>query len=216
MKIGILVATSQREKSPVLYDATVAATAHLGHEVINFGEFSAGTLPDTGETYSYLQMALAASILLESGAVDFIVTGCSSGNGMMLACNSLPGVLCGYVSNPTEAYLFGRINNGNAVSLPLGLQYGWAGEINLRYCLEKLFEEPLGIGYPPEEASRKSRDAAMLKRWKAAAQRPLIDVLPQLEQDLVTAVMRRIGFMNYVNQLGTNQALLTYLEVQYG
>ena len=31
------------------------------------------------------------SLLIESGAVDFVVTGCSSGQGMMLACNSLSG-----------------------------------------------------------------------------------------------------------------------------
>lgn len=43
---------------------------------------------------------------------------------MMLACNSLPNVICGYVENPQDAFLFGRINNGNAVSIPLGLNFG--------------------------------------------------------------------------------------------
>lgn len=32
--------------------------------------------------------------------VDFVVTGCSSGQGMMLACNSMPGILCGYTPTP--------------------------------------------------------------------------------------------------------------------
>ena len=48
---------------------------------------------------------------------------------MMLACNSLPNVICGYAENPQDAFLFGRINDGNAVSIPLGLNFGWAGEI---------------------------------------------------------------------------------------
>ena len=51
------------------------------------------------------------------------MTGCSSGQGMMLACNSLPGVLCGFVQTPQDAFLFGRINGGNAVSLPLAASF---------------------------------------------------------------------------------------------
>ena len=37
----------------------------------------------------------------------------------------------------TAMDLFGRINDGNAVSLPLGLNFGWAGEINLQSTIEK-------------------------------------------------------------------------------
>ena len=59
-------------------------------------------------------------MLLANRTVDFIVTGCSSGQGMMLACNSMPGVICRYAPTPKDAYLFAQINNGNAISLPLG------------------------------------------------------------------------------------------------
>lgn len=55
----------------------------------------------------------------------------------------------------TAMDLFGRINDGNAVSLPLGLNFGWAGEINLQCTIEKLFADAFGIGYPPEDAERK-------------------------------------------------------------
>ena len=48
------------------------------------------------------------SMLLSSKSIDFVVTGCSSGQGMMIACNSLPDVICGYVENPQDAFLFGR------------------------------------------------------------------------------------------------------------
>lgn len=45
-----------------------------------------------------------------------MVTGCSSGQGMMLACNSLPGVLCGYVGSPSDAKVtmdkYNKITNG--------------------------------------------------------------------------------------------------------
>lgn len=51
---------------------------------------------------SYIETALCISLLLESKCADFIVTGCSSGQGMTLACNSLPGVLCGYPKKDAE------------------------------------------------------------------------------------------------------------------
>lgn len=62
----------------------------LGHEVINFGVFE-----DEETEISYIQTAV--SMLLSSKTVDFVVTGCSSGQGMMLACNSLHDVKQRYV-----------------------------------------------------------------------------------------------------------------------
>lgn len=149
MKIAVIQASSQKEKNTMLYEAVKESVKHINAEVLNFGVF-----PEEEITYSYIQTALNISMLLESQAVDFVVTGCSSGQGMMLALNSLPGVLCGYVENPSDAYLFGRINDGNAVSYPLGLSFGWAGELNLKSTLEKLFEEPFGIGYPKKDAEK--------------------------------------------------------------
>lgn len=37
---------------------------------------------------TYVKIGLLASILLTSKAVDFVVTGCGTGQGAMLACNS--------------------------------------------------------------------------------------------------------------------------------
>ena len=44
-------------------------------------------------TNSYVEIALEICLLISSKAVDFIVTGCSSGQGMMIACNSLPHLI---------------------------------------------------------------------------------------------------------------------------
>ena len=153
MKIGVIQASSQRDINPLLYSCVKNATETHSYKVINFGVF-----PDE-ISYSYTDIAIMISLLIASESIDFIVTGCSSGQGMMLACNSLPGIICGYVPTPLDAYLFGRINNGNVVSLPLGLNFGWAGELNLQYILEKLFQEPFGAAYPPNEALRKKKDA---------------------------------------------------------
>ena len=97
MRIGVIQASSQKSKNEALYRCTCRAVENNGRQdtVVNFGVF-----PDQDASFSYIETALNISLLLSSGAVDFIVTGCSSGQGMMLACNSLPGVLCGFVQTP--------------------------------------------------------------------------------------------------------------------
>ena len=156
MKIGIIQGTSQIDKNSILYECT----KEYG-EVTNFGCF------ENEDNYSYVEIALEICLLISSKAVDFIVTGCSSGQGMMIACNSLPHLICGYLPTPQDAYLFGRINDGNVASLPLGLNYGWAGEINLKATLQQLFEEPFGIGYPLKDAKRKKEDTILHKKIQA-------------------------------------------------
>ena len=163
-------------------------------------------------SYNYIQTALNISILLESKAVDFAVTGCSSGQGMMLACNSLPGMMCGYIENPTDAFLFGRINDGNVVSFPLGLNFGWAGEINLQTSLDKLFEEPFGIGYPAEEAVRKQQDTKMLKYINSVSKESLLEVIPKLDSDFVRSVVRRQCVYDYVMKYGKEDDIKTLLK----
>ena len=186
MRIGVIQASSQKSKNEALYRCTCRAVENNGREdtVINFGVF-----PKERSSFSYVETALNISLLLSSGAVDFIVTGCSSGQGMMLACNSLPGVLCGFIQTPQDAYLFGRINGGNAVALPLGLNYGWLGEINLQCVLDKLFDGAFGCGYPPEEAERKRRDAEALKRINAITKRTLTETLDQYDKALVSKAL---------------------------
>ena len=187
MRIGVIQASSQCGRNTALYRSVCRAVEKNGRNdtVVNYGAF-----PEDREPFSYVETALNISLLLCSGAVDFIVTGCSSGQGMMLACNSLPSVLCGYVQNPQDAFLFGRINGGNAASFPLGLNYGWLGEINLQCTLDKLFEGDFGCGYPPEEAERKRRDAEALKRIAAVTKRPLPEVLAQCDPALIRKALR--------------------------
>ena len=209
MKIGVIQASSQKSKNEALYRCTLQAVEHNGRQdtVINFG-----VSQDEEAAFSYIETALDISLLLCSGAVDFIVTGCSSGQGMMLACNSLPGILCGFVQTPQDAYLFGRINGGNAVSLPLGLNFGWLGEINLQCTLDKLFDGPFGCGYPPEEAERKRRDTEELKRINAVTRKTLPETLALYDRNLVSKALCRKKVREYVLRFGTQAdiaALLT-------
>lgn len=197
MKIGVIQASSQREKNPLIYDCTKKAAEPRGHTVINFGVF-----PEETENWSYVETAFLSSLLLSSGAVHFIVTGCSSGQGMMLACNSLPGVLCGYLPTPQDAFLFGRINGGNAASLPLGLGFGWMGEINLQCTLDKLFDGDFGVGWPPSESERRRRDTELLKALNSAVKRPRAECLARYPKELVKKAAGRENVMEYIRKFG--------------
>lgn len=208
MKIAVIQASSQKDKNSLLYNSLIKVIKNKGYEVINFGIFQDETVE-----YSYVETAMLISILLESNAVDFVVTGCSSGQGMMLACNSLPSILCGYIENPSDAYLFGRINNGNAISIPLGLNFGWAAEINLQCILEKLFEEPFGIGYPSQDSKRKQKDTNLLKTINSITKRELKHIIPNIDVDFIKKVISRDNVFKYVLKYGQDNELIELLQL---
>ena len=200
MKIGIIQASSQNDKNALLFETVrkYAGTA----EVINFGcnrtEY---------ETYSYIEISVMIGLLLASRSVDFIVTGCSSGQGMMLACNSMPGVLCGYIPSPEDAYLFAQINNGNAVSLPLGEEYSWRGLDNFVKTIEKLFSEPFGQGFPKSEADRKLKDTRLLKEIRKKSQTEFTELFESLDDDMIRKVLTKRDVIQYVLENGNNERL---------
>ncbi|WP_367112565.1 hypothetical protein [uncultured Clostridium sp.] len=72
MKIAVIQASSQKDKNSIIYDNLIKVVKDKGNEVINFGVFN-----DEIVDYSYVETSMLISILLESKAVDFVVTGCS-------------------------------------------------------------------------------------------------------------------------------------------
>lgn len=78
MQIGVIQASSQSEKNSLLFE-TVKKFAKYA-TVLNFG-----CTPEEKEKYSYIEISILAGLLLASGSLDLVVTGCSSGQGMMLA-----------------------------------------------------------------------------------------------------------------------------------
>ena len=135
MKIALIMENSQAAKNEIVYNTLKNTVEPLGHTVDNYGMFDGND-----KSLTYVQNGLLAGILLNSGACDFVVTGCGTGMGAMLALNSFPKVSCGLVIDPTDAFLFGQINDGNAISLPYAKGFGWAAEVNLSYIFEKLFQ----------------------------------------------------------------------------
>lgn len=81
MKLGLIQASSQKEKNKTL--------EHYLNSKIQL---------------SYVQVSLAIALLINSRSLDFVVTGCTSGQGMMPDCNPFPNIQCGYL--PPRKMLF--------------------------------------------------------------------------------------------------------------
>jgi len=205
VKIGVIQASSQTDKNGILYEATKQYAK--GHEIINFGCFCG-----EDKKYSYIEISIEIGLLLVSKAVDFIVTGCSSGQGMMLACNSIPGVICGYAPSPMDAYLFAQINNGNAISLPLGEDYTYSGSDHCRQTIERLFSEPFGQGYPKDEAERKIKDTELLKNIREKSQIDFISLLEKLDNTLIEKVLEKNDVVRYVLAYGSDITIIDWIN----
>ena len=188
MRVALINEDSQAGKNSLIYEILASEAEPRGHEVDNYGMFSE---KDEHEI-NFTQIGVIASILIESQAADFIVTGCGTGQGAMISCNAFSNLVCGYVNTPLDAYLFSQVNAGNAISIPFAQYYGWGAEVNLRYVFRALFEQPFGKGYPDEyaEAERKSR-IKMMEWTKRPAQYPIEEVIRRLDQE------RLYGLINY-------------------
>ncbi|MCD0066124.1 5-dehydro-4-deoxy-D-glucuronate isomerase DhuI, partial [Streptococcus agalactiae] len=102
MKIALINENSQASKNTIIYKELKAVSDKKGFDVFNYGMYG----KEEESQLTYVQNGLLTAILLNSGAADFVITGCGTGIGAMLACNSFPGVVCGFAADPVDAYLF--------------------------------------------------------------------------------------------------------------
>lgn len=98
-------------------------------------------------------------------------------------------MFCGLVIDPTDAFLFGQINDGNCLSMPYAKGFGWAAELNLQDCYRKLFEVERGVGYPKERAAIMGKNRGVLKDLKAASSKDMLTVLKTVDQSLLKAAV---------------------------
>ena len=208
MKIALIIENSQAAKSETVHAALTAVAEPLGHEVFHYGMYT----PEDKASLTYVMNGLLAGILLNSGAADFVVTGCGTGMGSMLACNSMPGVFCGLVIDPTDAFLFGQINDGNAISMPYAKGFGWAAELNLQDCYRKLFEGERGLGYPKERAEIMAKNRGILKDLKAASCKDMLTTLKAVDQDLLKAAVSGEKFQEYFFANSKDEEISAYLR----
>jgi len=205
MRIAVINETSAADRNADI----LAALDGLGHDVINAGMKKSGEKPEL----SYIHTGLMAAVLLNAGTVDFVVGGCGTGQGFLNSIMLYPGVTCGHILTPLDAWLFTQINGGNCISLMLNQGYGWAGEANLKFIFEKLFCVEPGSGYPPHrrEPQRESRE--LLGRLSRITHYKMTEILVKLPGEVVSPVAAYPGLIKLMeSRSGTDKAILGILK----
>lgn len=192
MKIAVISEVS----AVVQNGAMVTALEGRGHTIINAGMQSAENKPEL----TYIHTGLLAALLLNTGRVDLVVGGCGTGQGFLTSVMQYPGVICGLISNPLDAWIFAQINGGNCVSLPLLYGYGWAGDVNLRMVFDAFFSIPQhGLGYPPHRQTSQQESRKRLARIGTVTHQSLARIIADLEDEVVGPVLTFPGVINLLD-----------------
>ena len=187
MKIVVLNETSAADRNADI----LAALEGRGHTVINAGMTQGGVQPEL----TYIHTGLLTALFLNIGAADFVVGGCGTGQGYLNAAMQYPGVYCGHILTPLDAWLFTQINGGNCISLMLNQGYGWASNVNLRMIFDALFSVESGIGYPPHRQESQQASRRVLEKVSAATHRSMVDILLALPEDILKTALTFPGIM---------------------
>ncbi|MCL1952842.1 MAG: RpiB/LacA/LacB family sugar-phosphate isomerase [Oscillospiraceae bacterium] len=194
MRIAVINEFSACAKNGDILAALEAAVP--GAQIMNVGMSDPAQEP----ALVYIHTGLITGILLGAGWCDFAVGGCGTGQGYLISAMQYPGVFCGLVLDPLDAWLFSQINGGNCVSLALNKGYGWAGDINLRYLFDKLFCDPAGRGYPLARAESQAQSRATLQAISMQTHRPLAEILTDIPDEIWVPILQHKPFMDIVAQ----------------
>ncbi len=208
MRIALINENSQASKNPLIETTLRKVVEPMGHTVDNYGMYTA----DDACQITYVKAGLLAGILLNSGAADYVVTGCGTGEGAMLACNSFPGVLCGHLVDPSDGFMFAQINDGNCVALPFAKDFGWGAELKLELIFRQLFGFGHGNGYPPERVVPEQRNKKILDQVKAITHRPMIDILHDIDQTFLKETISGEHFAELFYPSCKDEAIGAYLK----
>ncbi len=95
------------------YDLMQTVKAHLeelGHQTLNFGTFSK-------DSCHYPEFGAKAAHAVAEGQCDLGVVICTTGIGISMAANKVPGVRCALCSDCYSAEMTRRHNNANMLAL---------------------------------------------------------------------------------------------------
>ena len=208
MKIALINENSQCSKNEMIYNSLNKVATSLGHEVLNFGTYN----QEDETQLTYVQAGLLTAILLNTHAVDFVVTGCGTGEGAMLSANSFPNVLCGHIVDPSDAYMFMQINDGNAVSFPFAKGFGWGAELNLEYCFKELFSHPAGNGYPKERVIPEQRNKKILDEVKNITHNNMLTIVKNIDQEFLKHTISGKNFKQLFTTNCDDSELSNYIK----
>ena len=208
MRIALIMENSQADKNAMVYECLKEIAEKHGHVVDNYGMY---TSKDECQL-TYVKNGLLAAVLLNTKAADFVVSGCGTGEGAMLGLNSFPGVLCGHVVDPEDAYMFTQINDGNAIALPFAKGMGWGSELRLKNIFEQLFVAPGGGGYPKERVVPEQANKKILDSVRAVTLKDLLTILKELDQDFVKSTLSGENFKTLFEASAEDSELTSYIK----
>jgi len=206
MRIAVINETSASPKNADI----LKALEGRGFEVLNLGNTG-----QEGEfALQYIHTGLMSALLLHLKAVDFVVGGCGTGLGYLNSVLQYPGVSCGHVLSPLDAWLFARINAGNCVSLALNQGYGWAGDVNLGMIFDALFTPETGAGFPAHRAEPQRNSRERLAEISSITHKSFNEILKALPLEVTKPALEYPAFKPVVLAAAQNELELLSIITQ--
>jgi len=207
MRIALIQENSQKKKNDFIFKILEKVCEKYHHEVFNFG-----VKEHCPAEIDYVGAGVLTGILLNSGVVDFVVTGCSSGQGVMMSANAMPNVYCSFVTDVVDAKLFCKINAGNAISIPYGKYFGVGSEFQLESIFEAIFETEMASGYPKERKEIQAAQRENFSYIKTNGTRLMEDILEEMDKDFLAKMIRNEYFQENFFRYSTNDQISSILK----
>lgn len=201
MRIAVIneVSASTRNR-----DIMVALGEQPETRIFNVGM----TCPTEEPMLTYIQTGLMAAVLLWEKKTDMVIGGCGTGQGFLNSAMQYPGVFCGLIIDPLDAWLFSQINGGNCISLPLNKGYGWAGDVNLKYIFRELLRDEAGRGYPPSRSESQAQSRTLLNDISKQAHRSLPEIIRTLNSSMLRPIIEASAFMDLIMGTPCGEAII--------
>lgn len=200
MRIGVVTEASTVDRNKDVIEALDG----FGHEVLNAGMKKAEGEP----ILSYLETSIISAILLKLEVVDLIVGGCGTGQGFFNAIMQYPGIFCGLLQDPVDAWLFGQVNAGNVISLSLNKGYGLGGNVNLKFIFEKLFSVEFGCGYPEHRKVPQKEAREALARISEKTHLPFEVIMEEIDATVMKKVLTFPGMIQIIENASDHNSKL--------
>jgi len=199
MRVAVINEVSARDKNSYIIDALKNQPVEVFNVGMKEGEFKT--------ELTYIHTGFMAALLLNLGAVDMVIGGCGTGQGFLLSSMQYPNVFCGLIVEPLDAWLFGQINGGNCISLPLNKGFGWAGNKNLEYIFEKLFSDEFGRGYPVERQLSQQESRKKLQVISQKTHKPFDEIYRETDREIVSTILEHKPFSDLIRGEVKDKAL---------
>jgi len=191
MKIAIINETSAADRNADI----LAAINDRGNEIYNVGMKKSGETPEL----QYIHTGFLSALLVNLKKVDLVVGGCGTGIGFMNSVMQYPGVFCGLLHNPLDAWLFAQINAGNCISLALNQGYGWASDENLSFIFDQFFNVEFGRGYPENRKEPQAKSRELLKAISSTTHKNMAEIIRDLPESIVKPTLEYPGVLDVID-----------------